>query len=56
MLDLLDEARSQESGELLIDRLPLLLIETAEALLHTLSIGLDVEVVLGDLARDAGHV
>jgi hypothetical protein len=56
VLDLFDKASVKEPGVLLSNCLALLLIEAVEALLHWLGIGIDVEVVLGNLMRDVRHV
>jgi len=56
VLDLPNEAGIKLPGKLLTNGLVLLFIKASEALLHWLGISLDVEVVLGDLLRDAGHV
>jgi hypothetical protein len=56
VLDLPNEASSQEPGELLTNHLALLFVEATEALLHQLSIDLNVESVLSDLMGDVGHV
>ena len=53
---LLDEPGRQQLVDLLPDGLVLLLIELAQALLHGLRAGSDVQGVLGDLPRYAWHV
>lgn len=56
MLDLPDEASSQEPSEFLTNRLALLFVEAVEALLHWLGINVDVKSMLGDPTEDVGHV
>ena len=52
----LDESGRQELLHLLADGPALLLIESAQALLHQSGAGLDVQGVLGDFPRYARHV
>jgi hypothetical protein len=54
--NLLDEPGRDEAGDLLTDRLPLLVVEASEALLDGLDIWQDVQGILGDLPRDPHHV
>jgi len=53
---LLDESGRQQLVDLLPDGPALLLIESAQALLHGLGAGSDVQGVLGDFPRYARHV
>ena len=53
---LLDESGRQQLVDLLPDGPSLLLVESAQALLHGLRAGSDVQGVLGDFLQYAGHV
>jgi len=53
---LLDESGRQQLVDLLPDGATLFLIESTQALLHRLGACLDVQGVLGDFSRYAGHV
>ena len=56
MIDLLDEADRQKFVYFLGDRLPFGIVEAAKSLLDRPRVGLDVQGVLGDFPRYAGHV
>jgi hypothetical protein len=53
---LLDESSHQKFVHLLPNGSALLLVESAQTLLHWFGAGSDVQGVLGDLPRDASHV
>ena len=55
-MNLLDESGRQKLVDLLANDLALLLIEAAQALLHWLGTGSNLQGVLGDLPRYARHV
>jgi hypothetical protein len=52
----LDKPSLEELPQLRSDRLPPLLVEVVEPLLHGAGVRYDVKGVLGDLPRDAWHV
>jgi hypothetical protein len=56
MINLLDEFGLQKLVDLLTDDLVLLLIEAAQALLHRLRAGSDLQGVLGDFPGYAQHI
>ena len=53
---LLDKSGHQKFMQLLADRPALEFVETSQALLHRLGVGLDIKGVLGDLPRYVRHV
>jgi hypothetical protein len=56
MMNLLDESGLQKLVDLLTDDLALLPVEAAQALLHRLGVGSDLQGVLGDFPRYARHI
>jgi hypothetical protein len=56
MMNLLDEFGLQKLVDLLTDDLALLLVEAAQALLHRLGAGSDLQGVLGDFPGYARHI
>ena len=56
MMNLLDESSSQKLVELLANDLALLLVEAAQALLHWLGTGSNLQGVLGDIPRKTRYV
>ena len=56
MIHLLDEAGGQKFVYFLGDRLPFGIVKAAKSLLDRPRAGLDVQGVLGDFPRYAGHV
>ena len=55
-MNLLDESCHQKLADLLTNDLALLLVEAAQALLHWLGTGSNLQGVLGDFPRYARHV
>ena len=55
-MNLLDESSHQKLVELLTNDLVLLLVEAAQALLHWLGTGSNLQGLLGDFPRYARHV
>jgi len=56
MVNLLDESSHQKLVDLLANDLALLLVESAQPLLHSLGTGSNFQGVLGDFPRYARHV
>ena len=56
MVNFLDESSRQKLINLLANDLALLLVEAAQALLHWLGTGSNLQGVLGDYPRNARHV
>jgi hypothetical protein len=56
MMNLLDESDLQNLADLLTDDLALLLVEAAQALLHRLGAGSDLQGMLGDFPGYARHI
>jgi hypothetical protein len=56
MMNLLDESGLQKLVDLLTDDLALLLVEAAQALLHRLGAGSDLQGVLGHFPGYAQHI
>ena len=56
MMNLLDESGRQKLVDLLANDLALLLVESAQPLLHWLGTGSNLQGVLGDFPRYARHV